>query len=137
MGFKRRLLFLVPSSICWKVFYLKYDVILNKALEYIIKAPCLCSSNSPLHIKWSGLRIMADKYMLIKDVLEEITFMKQLFIFFILIRVGFSIKNTWYHCYHLYWNCWQSWILRWMVLQIHFWHGWRIHSNFTQGWENV
>ena len=35
---------------------------------------------------------MVDKYMLIKDVLEEITFMKQLFIFFILIRVGFSIK---------------------------------------------
>ena len=35
---------------------------------------------------------MADKYMLIKDVLEEITFMKQLFIFFILIRVGFFNK---------------------------------------------
>jgi len=92
MGFERRLLFLVPSSICWKVFYLKYDVILNKALEYIIKAPCLCSSNVPLQIKWPGFRIMAEKYMLIKDVLEEITFMKQLFIFVILIRVGFSIK---------------------------------------------
>ena len=92
LGFKRRLLFLVPSSICWKVFYLKYDVILNKALEYIIKTQCLGSSNVPLHIKCPGVRIMADKHMLIKDVLEEITFMKQLFIFFILIRVGFTIK---------------------------------------------
>ena len=52
MSFKRRLLFLVPSSICWKVFYLKYDVILNKTLEYIIKAPCLGSSNVLLHTKW-------------------------------------------------------------------------------------
>ena len=31
---------------------------------------------------------MADKYMLIKDILEEIVFMKQLFIFIILIRIS-------------------------------------------------
>ena len=34
------------------------------------------------------LEIMADKYMLIKDILEEIVFMKQLFIFIILIRIS-------------------------------------------------
>ena len=74
-------------------FYLKFDVILNKALEYIIKVPCLCSTNVTHNISMVRVEIMAEKYMLIKDILEEITFMKQLFIFIILIRISLKIND--------------------------------------------